>query len=186
MKDEIRFGRSKIQRLLTRLSDLLAREHIRGEILLFGGAAMVLGWNARGATRDIDAVFEPPSKIRRLARQIASEEHLPDSWLNDAVKGFIDIAPEKSSLNKCAFSSDHLQIYTPPPEYLIAMKSLSARTEPEFEDVNDLKFLIKKARLKSLAAVFKIVLKYYPKRPIPAKTTFFVESVFDSIKTKRK
>jgi len=181
MKNEFRFGRERIRRLLNRLSEMLEREKIRGEILLFGGAAMVLGWNARRATRDIDAVFEPPARIRRLVREIAEEEGLQDAWLNDAVKGFIDLLPDKADFRKSVFSTDHLHIYTPPPEYLVAMKALSARTEVEAEDTHDLKFLIKKMRLKSPAAVFRLVSKYYPKRPIPAKTVFFVESVFEDI-----
>lgn len=49
------------------LNDELAREGIKGEVGIVGGAAMVLAFNARESTRDVDAVFEPSSKLRAAA-----------------------------------------------------------------------------------------------------------------------
>lgn len=182
---EIRFSEARIRELFHRLSERLQKEKIRGEILLFGGAAMILGWKARQPTRDIDAVFEPAAKIRRLAKEMADEEGLPEGWLNDAVKGFIDLAPSKKDFQKVVFSTEYLHIYTPPPEYLIAMKALSARTGPEHADVEDMKFLIRKTRISTPKKVFDIVGRYYPTRPIAAKTRFFVESIFEEMKPER-
>ena len=179
---EVTFGRERIRSLFGRLSDLLKRDGIRGEVLLFGGAAMLLGWNSRRTTRDIDAVFEPASKIRRLVGMIADEEGLPTGWLNDAVKGFVDVLPARRAFRPVIFSTEHLHIYTPPPEYLIAMKSLAARTGPEHADAEDMIFLIRAARLRSAESIFKLVRRYYPDRPIPARTRFFVESIFEEIK----
>ena len=46
------------------LNDELARAGIKGELGIVGGAAMLLGFNAREATRDVDDVFEPASALR--------------------------------------------------------------------------------------------------------------------------
>lgn len=183
---EIRFSEARIRELFRRLSARLQKEGILGEILLFGGAAMILGWKARQPTRDIDAVFEPAAKIRRLAKALAEDEGLPEGWLNDAVKGFIDRLPSRKDFRQVVFSTEHLRIYTPPAEYLIAMKALSARTGPEHADVEDMKFLIRKTKLKSAKDVFDIVSRYYPTRPIAAKTLFFVESIFEELKKQGK
>ena len=45
---------------LRRLSELLRERGVQGEICLFGGTAMVLAFNARERTKDVDAVFHPP------------------------------------------------------------------------------------------------------------------------------
>ena len=50
---------------------------------------MCLVFNARPATRDVDAVFEPSRKIRDAASRIAVNHHIDDDWLNDGVKGFV-------------------------------------------------------------------------------------------------
>ena len=42
-----------------RLDDRLRRDRVSADIFIFGGAAMVLGFNARDSTRDVDAVWSP-------------------------------------------------------------------------------------------------------------------------------
>jgi hypothetical protein len=51
-----------------------------------------LFFHAREATKDIDALLVPASELRRAARRVAEREDLPESWLNDAVKGFFSNA----------------------------------------------------------------------------------------------
>jgi len=59
---------------LASLSGLLARRNVVGEIVLFGGAAMVLAHKARVSTKDVGAVFAPKDVIN----------HLPGSRGNNA------------------------------------------------------------------------------------------------------
>ena len=58
---------------------------------------MVLAFNARLSTKDVDGVFRPAEPIRELARRIAEEQHLPVHWLNDGVKGFVSERHETTS-----------------------------------------------------------------------------------------
>ncbi|MFO1490148.1 MAG: hypothetical protein U1F77_13370 [Kiritimatiellia bacterium] len=51
--------KSEIEAYLAHLSDALGRRNLTGEIVLFGGAAMVLAHQARVSTKDVDAVFVP-------------------------------------------------------------------------------------------------------------------------------
>ena len=41
-------------------------------------------------TKDIDALYEPKREINRLTEKIAHEYGLPENWLNDSVKGFVN------------------------------------------------------------------------------------------------
>lgn len=54
-----------------------------------GGAAIALAYDARRATRDVDAVFEPRAEIYAVAAEVGERLDLPPGWLNDAVKGFL-------------------------------------------------------------------------------------------------
>ncbi|HEV7403376.1 MAG TPA: hypothetical protein VGO11_10630 [Chthoniobacteraceae bacterium] len=65
--------KSDITSALGRLDELLGSKGLTGEICLFGGTVMVLAFNARISTRDVDAVFQPASVIRELAEQIREE-----------------------------------------------------------------------------------------------------------------
>lgn len=81
--------RDQIVRLLQALSEELERRGTRAEVFLVGGAATALAYDARRATRDLDAMFQPKDEVYAAATAVASEHGLPDDWLNDAVKGFL-------------------------------------------------------------------------------------------------
>jgi hypothetical protein len=51
--------RAAIQDAFRRLGDRLVRRGVVADIYVIGGAAMALAYDARRATRDIDAVFQP-------------------------------------------------------------------------------------------------------------------------------
>ncbi len=51
---------------------------------------LCLVFHAREATRDIDALIVPAAELRLAAQTVSRNEGLPDDWLNDAVKGFLE------------------------------------------------------------------------------------------------
>ena len=56
------------------LADLdrrLHRRRLTADVFVFGGAAMVLGFDARPATRDVDAVWQPHSAVLEEAWNVA-------------------------------------------------------------------------------------------------------------------
>jgi hypothetical protein len=114
----------QIKNYLELLNNKLADMDVKGEICLYGGAVMCLVFNARPATKDVDAIFEPANKIREAAKQIADENHLHNDWLNDGVKGFV-----VSHNKKILFDWSNLKVYYAEPDYLLAMKSMSARID---------------------------------------------------------
>lgn len=65
------------------------------------------------------------------------------------------------------------------PEYMLAMKSLSARIDGT--DGKDIEFLINELKINTIDDVFKIIDKYYPRRVIRAATQFFLEELFNEI-----
>ncbi len=172
--------REQIVAALRALSDELGKENITGEICLFGGTVMVLAFTARLSTKDVDALFQPAKTIREIAGRIADEQHLPTTWLNDGVKGFISAKHETTAGNLPQYP--HLRLTMPVPEYLLAMKCMAARiggTTEEPSDVADIVFLIRHLKLKSAKAVLDLVGQYYPASRIPLKTQYLVEGLFE-------
>lgn len=164
---------AEIRTLFDELNAALASAHEIGEIGLVGGAVMCLVYNARAATRDVDAIFEPASLIRKLAARIAELHHLPEDWLNDAAKGFIQGDFRRDSVLELS----NLRVWAPEPRYMLAMKCISARWDTS--DRDDVIFLIRHLGLSVPQQVFEIIGHYYPKHQIPAKTQFFIEEVLE-------
>ena len=79
-------GREDIRALLDDLSAELAARGARAELILVGGAALAVAYDATRATRDLDAVFIPTGTVRKAAAAVAQHRGLTEDWLNDAVK----------------------------------------------------------------------------------------------------
>ena len=172
--------RETILRGLQALSDELGKQGVTGEVCLFGGTVMVLAFTARLTTRDVDALFQPTTIIRELARRIADDLHLSADWLNDGVKGFLSTRHETTTGNLPQFP--HLRLTMPVPEYLLAMKCMAARlggTADEPSDLADIVFLIRHLKLPSATEVLDLVGRYYPASRIPVKTQYLVEGLFE-------
>jgi hypothetical protein len=63
--------RQDIITALERLGQLALADGYTLHLVVVGGAAMVLGYNARQSTHDIDAIFLPPPEAR-IVREWAS------------------------------------------------------------------------------------------------------------------
>jgi len=166
-----------ILKALSILDEKLQAEGVIGEICLFGGTAMILAFNARLSTRDVDAIFQPPEVIRRKAHEIAEEMNLPPGWLNDGVKGYVSNAPEYTSDGLPQMS--HLRIIRPTAEYLLAMKCMASRF-PSYTtkgDRDDIVFLSNHLGLRDAEAVFKVVEKFYAAEHILPKTHFLIQEL---------
>lgn len=63
-------NRSEILKYLREVGEVLERDGVRGEIVLAGGAVMLLVIQSRDATKDVDAYFSKDSeKIRAAAKK---------------------------------------------------------------------------------------------------------------------
>jgi hypothetical protein len=163
----------QILRAFRELETVLAREGIKAEVGVVGGAAMVLAFNAREATRDVDAIFAPSVKVRAAAAEVASLLDLPADWLNDAAKGYM---PAETEPRTIVLDLPFLKVWTPPPAYLLAMKAIAARFDSN--DADDLRTLIAHLGLRRVDEVLEVVERYYPRNEIPPKTQFFLEELF--------
>ena len=167
----------QIEFYLEKLSGALERRGVKGEIVLYGGAAMVLALKARPSTKDVDAVFVPKDLIYQAAREIEDQYGAPEAWLNDAVKGFVSLREKHDPYKELP----NLRVFTATPEYLLAMKCLSLRIGRGSSDVEDVRFLIRHLGLSSARDVLDRIEKYYPRNQISPKTQFAVEELFGQL-----
>src|SRR6266487_288490 len=85
-------SRQEITEALKRLGQLAAAQGNQVELVLIGGALMVLAYGTRQSTRDVDVLIIAPRDarlVRDLAKIVAGERNWPEDWLNDAAKGYL-------------------------------------------------------------------------------------------------
>lgn len=165
--------RQEIEKYLQMLGAELQKRQTTGEIILAGGAVMLLVVQSREATKDIDAYFlTDPQIIREAARAVAQREHLLEDWLNDAVKGFFYEA--RPPVQQWA-EYPGLRVYTVSLEYALAMKAIAGRPQ----DVEDLEALIHHLHLSTAAEALAIIERYIPARILTPRVQYLVEGLFD-------
>lgn len=156
---------------------------MHGEILITGGASMCLVFSARSATKDIDAIYEPKSVINDIAVKIALQKGMPESWLNDSVKGFMNA---KAYENKMLFKNySNLKLYSVIPEYLLAMKLMASRMDSE-TDKKDIIFLMKYLDIDSNEKANQVIEFAFKAEFILPKTRYVIEECLEEILEERK
>jgi hypothetical protein len=72
-EDSPLLDRHRIEDAFRRLGERLVRRGAVADLYVIGGAAMAMAYDARRATRDIDAIFEPHGLVREEADAVAAE-----------------------------------------------------------------------------------------------------------------
>ncbi len=179
MSSDFQLSKAQIIAALSALNVKLAAKEVTGELCIFGGAAMILAFDARQSTRDVDGVFVPKAIVAGAAEEIADELDLPPAWLNDGVKGGISNAGDLVAEGMPQFS--HLRVLRPSAQYLLAMKCLAARAG-DYDtsgDKDDVTTLINHLGLQDAGQVLEVVCLYYPESSISPKTRYFVEEILN-------
>jgi hypothetical protein len=106
---------------LKRLGELAQAKGFHVQLTLVGGAVMVLQFNARPSTKDIDAVILQPREarlVREPARQVADEFEWTEDWLNDGAKGYLVGISDGPTI----FQAPGIEARSPSLAQLLAMK----------------------------------------------------------------
>lgn len=162
-----------IRRLLELLDAELAAAEVVGELYLVGGAVMCLVYDAREATRDVDAYFKPTALIREAATRVAGRAGVHETWLNDAVKGFLS---PRGTFDP-HLELPHLRVYVAEPHYLLAMKCAAMRLGEEFQDLGDVRYLLRYLDISTVDEALAVVTRYFDEKQLPPKTRFALEEL---------
>ncbi len=166
-------NKEDIEKYLRMLGQELQQRNITGEILLAGGAVMLLKVQNREVTKDIDAYFNPgqANVIREAARIIADREGLPHDWINDGVKGFFYVQPPTERWAEYP----GLRIYIPSLDYLFAMKVVAGRPQ----DIEDIKVLAHELKLSNTHEALTLVKKYVPEQLLVPRMEYMIDEIFE-------
>lgn len=106
----------------------LSGKHVPAEIILVGGAAVLVRYGFRDMTNDVDAIVHASSVMKDAARRVGDAHGLPDGWFNS------DFLHTASATDKLLQYSEYyatfanvVTVRVVSAEYLIAMKLRAGR-----------------------------------------------------------
>lgn len=141
----------QIRQALIRLGELALRRGVTVEIVVVGGAALALGYQARESTHDVDALILSPQAetVRAMARAVAVELGLAEDWLNDAAKGYVHgLSPLEELLTTPGIRVHMPSATQPSATQLLAMKLSAWRDDV---DIADARLLLKHLRARNVS-----------------------------------
>jgi len=169
-------SRDRILGLFSELDDELCQRNVKGDVFIVGGAAMAVAYEARPATRDVDAIWHPSTEVREAAARVAARhDDLDADWLNDGVKGFLP--GDDRGERRVVYEGECLAVAAGSPEYLLATKLLASRVS---RDEDDILLLYALNGFSTVDEGLALLERYYPGRPIEAKVRFFLEELIES------
>jgi hypothetical protein len=176
------------ENLITYLRELAKRfrklngTKIPAEIILVGGASVLVNYEFRDVTYDADAIISASYVMREAINYIRDEYSLPHEWLNEGfkkTKSYSDKLVEVSVYYKSF--SNILTVRTIAAEYLIAMKAMSGRQYKY--DLSDIVGILweheKIGNPISRDVVNNAIVKLYGEKPIPEVSLKLLDDVYN-------
>jgi predicted nucleotidyltransferase len=127
------------------------------DLVIVGGAAMILHFGAGRATRDVDvlAVQGDVDTFWRAVRSVAAARDLPEDWISDAAKGFGSVLPPdyRARLDRLDIGGDRLSLFVLGRPEQVALKIIALREQ----DLEDLDLLMPHLTSADIAVVVTIM-----------------------------
>ena len=131
MLSEHPFTRENLDNYLKELAKEFRKRNgnkIPAEIILIGGAAVVINYGFREMTYDMDAIIEATSTMKEAINYVGDKYNLPNGWLNTDFMRTSSYTPKIKTYSKYYKTySNIVSFRTVSGEYLLAMKLMAGR-----------------------------------------------------------
>jgi hypothetical protein len=176
----------ELEKALLRLGELLRERRVAGEVAVFGGAAIVLGFDFRSATQDVDALItQGHGQVVKAQEEVGADLGLPPNWLNEQGTSYLskqgDFRLFKTYPSEGQFG---LRVLTAAPQYLLAMRLLSFRTYGH--DVQDIVQLAGRLDCRTAESLLHLMKHYYPDEQVPPEKVAQIRSIVRQINASEK
>jgi len=169
-------NKNDIAKYLQMVGQELDRNGMKLEIVLLGGAAMLIEIGNRESTYDVDTFFVSDfTAIMRASAVVAAQENLPDGWLNSAAAGFA-YNFKKQPDKKLWKSFPGLDVYIVSLDYLFVTKIMASR----HKDREDIKALAVKLKIVKRKDIFALITNYVASEDISTEVLDEVEYLFEA------
>ncbi|MBT8489348.1 MAG: hypothetical protein HKN72_04645 [Gemmatimonadetes bacterium] len=146
--------------LLLRFDRGLADQRIEMELCVVGGAVITLNFARAPRTRRPRALFASSGAALAARRHAAERAGVALDRLEEAARTVV-------TGQAAAFEGERLRVFSPPPDYVLAMKCAALRFVPEGGVEDDIRYLLRFLGVRDPAAAVDVVSGYLTPRQRP-------------------
>jgi len=129
--DFFALSKEKLDEYLAELGKHFRKQYNKkaeAEIILIGGASVLINYDFRDASTDADAFIQADASMKESINHVRDKFGLPHGWLNEDFKNTKSYTPKLRDVAVYYRTfSNVLKVMTVRDEYLIAMKAISGR-----------------------------------------------------------
>lgn len=168
------WNRAGLVNLLAELASRLDRRGVTASIYVVGGAAISLSFDARRATRDIDAVvLDNHGALTEEVGAMARQHGLATTWLNEQASAYVSTTADPRS--SVVFDAPGLKVAAASAEPLLAMKVAAARPT----DVADIRLLANLLGIQRATEAIAIFEQAFPGQRLGDRQRLVVEDTLN-------
>lgn len=184
---DFEFTRQNIDNYLKEVAKVyrkLIGKSMPAEMILIGGASVLINYGFRNMTTDIDAIIQAASCMKDAINHVGNQHDLPPGWLNTDFTKTSSYSDKLSEFSQYYHTfSNVLEVRTISAEYLIAMKLKAGR--PYKNDFSDILGILaeeqKGGHSISLREIENAVLNLYGNwESLPSQSRDFIQKVMDN------
>lgn len=131
MSSDTAFTKENLDACLSRLAKEFRKlngNKVPAELILIGGASVLINYGFRDMTYDIDAIIRASSSMKEAINHVGDEMGLPNGWLNSDFTKTKSYSPKLMQYSKFYKRFGYiLEVRTVSGEYLVAMKLMAGR-----------------------------------------------------------
>jgi hypothetical protein len=172
--------RQEIDGALRDLAKSLDERGVIARIYLVGGAAMVLGYESRFSTDDVDGSGYPTDEVLAVAAEVAERRGLRPDWLDNSDKVYFPVASEPEWRPVIKVGS--AEVVVADERTLLAMKMRASRGR---RDEADIQFLLEKCRIDSIDDALALYETYFPEDELPPRAIPMLRNALDGLSSGR-
>lgn len=169
-------SRDEIESALAELADKLNARNVKAKIYLVGGAVMVLAFDARFTTGDIDGSIYPTDDVLAVAAEIGESRGLGSEWLNNRASQFVPVFKEPDW--QPILRAGNVEIVAADERSMLAMKMRAGRGSRDRLDIN---FLVKRCGITSITEALELYEEFFPKDPLPDRTLPLLDEAIEAL-----
>jgi hypothetical protein len=169
-------NRDERESAIAELADQLNTRNVKAKIYPVGGAVMVLAFDARFTTGDIDGAIHPTDDVLAVAAEIGERRGLGAEWLNNSASQFIPAFKEPNW--QPILKSGNVEIVAADERSMLAMNMRAGRGSRDRPDIN---FLVKRCGVTSVAEALDLYDEYFPEDPLPDRTLPLLDEAIEAL-----
>lgn len=153
------------------------------EIILIGGASILINYGFREMTYDMDAIIKSSGAMKEAINTVGDRLELPVGWLNTVFANTKSYTPRLVEYSKYYKTfANILQVRTVSAEYLVAMKLMAGRQYKN--DLSDIVGILIEQEERKKPLSFEVIQKaivdlYDSYDKVPEDSRVFMEAIYN-------